>query len=150
MRCRGQQPHFGPIHCTGLHRCERTGSVRKVTPSILISTLACPSQTAVMQSSVFRHSDVQGFDWARSTPGPFAQSQSLITWHVLDGPIHQLVDWKGSKEVLGSWISVVKKPTPCWHLLQPSVQLPLQDSSKAPLLHGSRDAWIVRAILVNS
>lgn len=48
----GRWAHFGPAHCTGLHRCENTGSVRNVMPSILTSTLACPIQTAVMKLPV--------------------------------------------------------------------------------------------------
>lgn len=38
--------YFGPIHWTGLQRCEKTGSVKKVTPSICTKQLACPNQMA--------------------------------------------------------------------------------------------------------
>ena len=44
--------HLGPIHCTGEHRSEKTGSVRNVTPSICTRTLAWPSQAAWMLSPV--------------------------------------------------------------------------------------------------
>lgn len=38
--------YLGPIHCTGLQRCEKTGSVKKVTPAICTKQLACPNQKA--------------------------------------------------------------------------------------------------------
>lgn len=49
--CDARGTHLGPAHCTGEQRCENTGSVRKVKPSICTSRVAWPTHVTCTASS---------------------------------------------------------------------------------------------------